>query len=456
MSRIEQPLDDATAETTIGLNGVAITRHRTRSKAYRTYEVHQRRRVGESTAKLRPNAFVSPGFLKDPYPIFTTLREHYPCYRDWVGNSYWITRYDDVTSVFVDDANFESRPKRWFYGLDHLGRDLGEELHVLQQHERIMDTHAGTIATELVAQFAGRGRANLALEFAARLPLELLVRLWGIPEADRETFLERHWRMQSGTYDTAATELAGKQAFLELVDYFEDLLALRRSEPADDLVSVIGGLELSDGPATGADLAATLFEADHETLHGALANLWCLLFTHPDQFDRVRNNRQPEARTMKLAYLEALRHSTPVLTARRFARHEVERFGLLIPEGAMVVCAAAAANRDGRVFHDPDEFIVGRSDLTQREPRGMYRADGLPSGITFALGAPSKLPAVPEDRPRSRYAITRDAAVAASNTLLDGLDDLRLEPGATPSLQSLNIGAMHACWRLPVNFRKRS
>jgi hypothetical protein len=151
-----------------------------------------------------------------------------------------------------------------------------------------------------------------------------------------------------------------------------------------------------------------------------------------------------------------VRHSTPVLTAKRFARHEVERFGQVFPEGALVVCAAAAGNRDPRVFHDPDAFIVGRKDLTQREPRGMYRADGLASGITFALGPPSKHPAVPEDRPRSLYAITRDAAVVASKLLLEALDDLKLEPGATPCLQSLGIGEMHTCWRLPVTFRKRS
>ena len=142
-------------------------------------------------------------------------------------------------------------------------------------------------------------------------------------------------------------------------------------------------------------------------------------------------------------------------TAKRFARHEVERFGQVLPEGALVVCAAAAGNRDPRTFHDPDAFIVGRKDLTQREPRGMYRADGLASGITFGLGPPSRQPAVPEDRPRSLYAITRDVAVAASEVLLDALDDLRLAPAEAPSLQSLGIGEMHACWQLPVIFRKR-
>ena len=121
-----------------------------------------------------------------------------------------------------------------------------------------------------------------------------------------------------------------------------------------------------------------------------------------------------------------------------------------------MICSAAGANRDPRIFDDPDSFIVDRKDLCQREPRGMYRADGLASGVTFGLGKPSKHPAVPEDRPRSLYAITRDTAVTASSVLLERLEGLKLEPGATPYLTSLLLGEMHTCWKLPVHFNKRS
>ena len=93
-----------------------------------------------------------------------------------------------------------------------------------------------------------------------------------------------------------------------------------------------------------------------------------------------------------------------------------------------------------------------RKDLCQREPRGQYRADGLPAGLAFGLGKPSKHPAVPEDRPRSIYAITRDTAVTASNAILDLLPNLRLQRDAAPMLGSLRLGDMHTCWGLPVAF----
>jgi hypothetical protein len=158
---------------------------------------------------------------------------------------------------------------------------------------------------------------------------------------------------------------------------------------------------------------------------------------------------------LKYAYYETLRHSTPVLTAKRFARHEVERFGHLLPEGALIMCSAAAANRDPRIFSRPDQFLVHRADLCQREPRGQYRADGLPAGIAFGLGRPSRYPALPEDRPRSLYALTRDMAVTASQVLLDRLSGLRLKPGAQPFLSSLSLDEMHICWHLPVVFAPR-
>lgn len=439
-------------ELIAGRNGVVITRRpNTGGKGYRTYEIHQRERVGQSTEKIKPTALISEAYLRDPYPLVEILRENYPCYRNWLANSYWITRYNDVTSIFTDDANFETRPKTWYYGLEAFGRDLRGELPLLEAHARLIDDNAESIAQRVVGDYAQRGQADLATQFAARLPLELLIRLLDVPEADAATFVERYWRMQRGTSWDPAAQQAGTEALHELVAYFEPLLAARRADPGDDLVSCIASLELADGPATAADLVVTLLEADHQTLHGALANMWFLLTTNPDQFEVART----DLRLLKLAYLETLRHSAPVLSAERYARHEVERFGRLLPDGAQLICSAAAANRDPRVFKDPERFIVDRKDMCQREPRGQYRADGLATGIAFGLGPPSRHPAVPEDRPRSLYAITRDTAVTVSRVLLDMLNDIKLQDGAQPHLGSLRLGEMHTCWKLPVTFSKK-
>jgi cytochrome P450 len=446
------PVAEAGAQQDVryGRNGVPIVVRPNRAKGsgYRTYEVHQRLRVRESTEKIKPAQLISADFLQNPYPLLAILRENYPCYRDWLNNAYWITRYDDVTSVFRDDANYETRSKLWYYRRENLGRDLWDELPVQEAWARGMDAHAETVALDIVHDFAHRGEADLAIEFAARYPLELLARILGLPAGEFAWFAERYWQMQRGYRWEPRAEQAGLVAIDELIGRFHPILEARRRDPGDDLVSAIAALELPDGPAAAADLVVTLLERDHETLHGGLANLWYLLLTHPEQLEHVRAVR----RLVRFAWLETLRHTTPVIAAHRFARHEVERFGRLLPEGALLICSAAAANRDPRVYADPDRFIVGRKDLCQREPRGHYRADGLPAGIAFGLGRPSKFPAVPEDRPRSSYAITLSTAVTASNVLLDHLPNLRLRDRTAPVLRSLRVGEMHACWRLPVAF----
>ena len=417
---------------------------------FRTYEVHQRARLSESTAKIKPRVLNSAQYLDDPYPPLAILRENYPCYRDWPGNAYWLTRYDDVTSVFADDANYESRSKLCSAGLDRYGRNFNGDIRVESCIATATDAHLSSVAEEIVDDLgAADGNVDLATEFAARLPIELLARTLDLPRSEVSWFAERYLRMQRvATWEPLATDSA-RAAMQELSGYFGGKLIERRSGPGDDLLSTLARLDIEDGPTTADDVVVTLLERDHETLHGALANLWMLLLTHPRQLDRLRDDR----RLVKFAYLEALRHSPPVLSARRFARHEVERFGRLLPEGALIVCSAAAANRDPRVFDDPDTFDLARKDLCQREPRGQYRADGLPSGIAFGLGPPSKFPAVPEDRPRSHYAVTRDVAVRASTMLLGRFPAVTLAPAAQPRLRSLRLGEMHTCWNLPVVLR---
>ena len=153
---------------------------------------------------------------------------------------------------------------------------------------------------------------------------------------------------------------------------------------------------------------------------------------------------------LKIAVLETLRHAPPVPVVHCYARHEVERFGRLLPAGALLRLSALAANRDPRQFHNPDTFDPRRNDICHREARGQFRADGLATGLTLGLGLPSKHPAVPEDRPRSLYALTRDAIVRSSAALLGELPALELTGTTDTRPRSLGIFESFVAWSLPV------
>ena len=91
----------------IGKNGVIIKKHPRRSDGspkYRTYEIYQRERVGESTEKIKPGQLISESYRQDPYPTVAVLREHYPCYRNWLSNSYRMPM-PDSSLLFSGECN---------------------------------------------------------------------------------------------------------------------------------------------------------------------------------------------------------------------------------------------------------------------------------------------------------------------------------------------------------------
>ena len=171
------------------------------------------------------------------------------------------------------------------------------ELPVLVAQARGIDEQAGPVAEAILAELRPRGEADLALEVAARFPVELLARVLDLPPGDVADFARRYWAMQRGIHWEPVAEEAGRAAIAELTAYFAPLVEARRADPGDDLVSAIATLELDSGPATAEDVVVTLLEGDHETLHGSLANLWYLLLGDREQLDLVvRGAAHGEAR----------------------------------------------------------------------------------------------------------------------------------------------------------------
>ncbi|HJM98560.1 MAG: cytochrome P450 [Acidimicrobiales bacterium] len=413
---------------------------------YRTYEVYQRERVGETTNLIKPRELISDSYLHDPYPLVGLLRENYPCYRDWLGNRFWITRYDDVTSVFTDDRNYQTRTKTWFYGLQDYGKNLWNEISVQKAFESNVDEHIAKITGEALLNW-DRDGFDLAVDFCAEIPLRLWGAILDISDEELNRFVPLFWRMQRGSGWNPIRRKDGLAAVEEMEALLDPIFSKRRNDPSTDFISAIAQVELTDREISTTDLVVTILELDHETLHGGLSNLWFNLLQNPDEMGKIHD----DPRMLKYAWLETLRYTPPVLSAKRFTKTEVERFGRLLPEGSLMMCSAAAANRDPRQFNNPDTFIVGRKDLCQREPRGQYRADGLPSGISFGLGKPSIHPAVPKERPRSLYAIVRDCAVTASSMLLEKKPNIKLIDQSSPELKSLLLEEIHTCWELKVS-----
>ena len=141
---------------------------------------------------------------------------------------------------------------------------------------------------------------------------------------------------------TPSHKQSGISAMQEMETMVGEVCAARLLKPQDDLItSIIQNTNLNRD-VTAQDTILTLLDIDLDTSIGGLSNLWFNLLTNPTEMEKVSDDR----RMLKFAWLETLRFSPPVLSAERFAKYEIERFGRLIPQGGLLMCSAAAANRD--------------------------------------------------------------------------------------------------------------
>ena len=133
-----------------------------------------------------------------------------------------------MTSIFSDDANFETRPKNFFLKAEGLGKDLGNELPVLFAQEKSFDDETSKLSNTLVEELLEKKSADLATEFAAVLPLKILSKQYGVTDEESSQFAHRYWRMQRGTSWDPKLQMDGKNATQELI-----IFLLTRSVPAN-------------------------------------------------------------------------------------------------------------------------------------------------------------------------------------------------------------------------------
>ena len=416
------------------------------AEAERSYEVYQRQAATDIPVVIPPGFWLRSEFVADPYPTLALLREHYPCFRDWHTNTYWVTSYDEVTSLIADDANFTARPRHAIYGAGLFGRDLRDEPLVRDAIGFGMQSLAESLARRAADELR-TGGTDLIGEFVRPFTVGLLVSIVGIPDGDAARFGDLWRAMHEGVGWHPGRADAGVRAIAELGEMVAQHLAASDAGTTPSLLSAARACcDDASVDDIARDVVTTLLELDFNTLEGSLANLLCLLLTHDDQLEALLEEPELAMR----AWQETLRHSPPLMESHRYAAREVERFGQLIPMGSLVVCSAGAANRDPAVFGEPDRFCITRRDLAHREPRGQFRMDGLPSGVAPGLVPLSKLPARPAGRPPSRYALTARAAVAAMAALLERWDGMRPAVTHQPCIGSRWPGDARVCRRLLV------
>lgn len=343
------------------------------------------------------------GGERDPYPGYARLRREDPVCRVPLreGVDCWVvSRYEDARAALADPRlSRDPRVALPAWREADRGRPVedgsGLGVHLLTreppEHTRLrrlvaaaftprraeaMRARVQEIADGLIDAIGPRGEADLITEFAYPLAITVISEIVGIPAADRGHI--RQWT-SAATPTAPADPTKTTEPVPSPGDYLDELLAAKRRDPGDDLTSeLVAAAE--QGRLSETELRSMIFLlliAGHEGTVGLIGNGVLVLLDHPGQ--RALLARRPEL--WDAAVAELLRYDGPMeLAAWRFATEPVTIGDTVIPAGAPVVIALAAAHRDPGRFDDPDRFDVTRADAHLGFGHGVHYCVGAPLG----------------------------------------------------------------------------
>ncbi|CAM5339476.1 cytochrome P450 family protein [Streptomyces abikoensis] len=343
--------------------------------------------------------------IDDPYGTFARLREAGPVHRFTGpdGRPAWlVTRYEDVRRALADPRLSLDKANATPGNYAGLSLPPALDRNLLNMdppdHTRIrrlvvkaftpgrvdkLREPVRKVAGELLDAIEAEGRADLLASYAAPLPITVICDLLGVPQDLRRDF--RGWTDALITPDPARPELA-KEAVGAMMRFFTGLIASKRAEPGDDLLSDLIAVRDGDGGGSeGSDrlsedeltsLAFLILFAGYENTVHLIANAVLALLDHPVLTDSLRANPAGLAAAVE----EFMRWDGPApLAIRRFPLENVEIGGVTVPAGETVLLSLAAANRDPHHFSEPDRLDPNRD-------RSGHLALG--HGIHYCLGAP--------------------------------------------------------------------
>ena len=274
-----------------------------------------------------------------------------------------------------------------------------------------------------ISAFERRGSSDLVADLTFSSPVFVIAGLLGLPEKDLPDFHRWSVEMICLPFDP---EL-GMAGSARLASYFGQIIAERRADPHDDIISTLVTAEIDGEPLTDQviiDYLRFLLEAGAETTYRSSSNLLVGLLKNPSVLEEVRNNRA----LLPQAVEEALRWEGPLTTTPRRAMVDTLLAGVEIPKGSALSVNTAAANRDESRWKDPDVFDIHREPIPH---------------IAFGVGAHMCL----------GMHLARAETMVMMNAVLDRLEDLRLDPDADDVV--VTGSTFRAPQALPVVFGPR-
>jgi cytochrome P450 len=332
----------------------------------------------------------------DPYPVFRRLRDEAPLYYNERYDFFAVSRFEDVERGLKDAKQYISG-RGAVLELIKASVDLPPGTLIFEDppthtiHRSLLSrvfTPRRVAALEpkirafcaaSLDPFIGAGGFDFVADLGAQMPMRVIGMLLGIPEQDQVAIRDRtdaNLRTDAGQPMQVSGELEiGAEMFAEYIDW-------RAENPSDDIMTDLLRAEFEDETGTTRRLTrdeiityvTVVAGAGNETTMRLLGWAGKVLAEHPDQ----RRDLVEDRSLVPNAIEELLRYEPPAPHVGRYAPHDVEAHGDIVPAGSAMLFLVGAANRDDRRYPDPDRFDIHR-DIGQHLTFGY--------GIHFCLGA---------------------------------------------------------------------
>ena len=341
-----------------------------------------------------------PEFIADPYPFLARLRAvEKPIWHEDLGiylaathkDASEVLRNKSLGRIYIDrEPVADWKTFNWLHSESILESEPPKHTRLRGLISKAFNRNRieslrpkiEEIVGELLTELTTSGPTfDLISNYAEPLPVRIIAELLGFPRS--EEHLLRPWSQAIvKMYEVSPSEAVqqeARKAAAEFSQYVHDLMLTRKSNPGSDLISELAQVEEAGERLSTNELIATcvlLLNAGHEASVNGFGNGMVALLNNQDQRELLF--KAPD-RHSDTAVEEYLRFDSPLQLFERTAIEDVEISGVKIHEGEKIASLLGAANRDGRVFDNPDSMDITRS------PNPHISFGG---GIHFCIGAP--------------------------------------------------------------------
>ena len=332
----------------------------------------------------------APAVDADPFPFYKTLRDDYPAFWSQEANMWILSRYADIVTALNDWQTFSSAKGNLMTELpNRAGNTLGttdpprhDRLRGLIQHafmrrnlESLSDP-IREIARTLASPLADQDQFDFITDFSSQFTVKVLWAVLGLPAGDEATAREKAVLMVQSDPATRTKGPEHLAAYQWMQDYAAQVIADRRKNPQDDLISQFSMAEIDGDRLDEREVlltTTTLIMAGVESLAGFMSMFVYNLADYPE----ARRQCVANPALLPDAIEESLRLNTSAQRFRRCLQKDLEMHGQKMRAGDFVCLAYGSGNRDERQFPNADVYDLGR------KPRGHL---GFGGGVHACLG----------------------------------------------------------------------